>query len=79
MGACQIDEIVRQKVADPNYIGPEGLGWSQVELFEQTNAVRQLYESDGTLLQPPNILLKEQAKCKVLAKVEQWWVAKWAQ
>jgi len=79
MGACQIDESVRYKVGDPNYVGPEGLEWTLVELFEQISAVRQLYESDGTLLQPPNILLREQAKCGVLAKVEQWWVAKWAQ
>ena len=78
-GACQIDEIVRLKVGDAHYVGPAGLGWTMYELFEQICAVKQLYESDGRLLQPPNILLKEQAACGVLAKAEQWWVTQLAQ
>ena len=76
-GGCQIDDKVIRDIGDPNYVGPEGLGWTMFGLYKQIRAVKQMYDADGRLLQPPSILFGEKASCEVLAAAEQWWATQW--
>ena len=78
-GAALIDMNTIQKLGDPGYVGPEDLGWTMNSLFEQITGVKQLYETSGKIMQPPNMLSRVTAANPALAKAEKWWLHTWDQ
>ena len=75
--AAIIDLNTVQKLSETGYVGPEGLTFTMHSYYEQIMGVRELYETNGTIMQPPSMLARIEAKNPALAKAEKWWLRKW--
>ena len=75
--AAIIDLNTVQKLSEPGYVGPEGLTFTMYSYYEQVMGVKELYETNGTIMQPPSMLTRIEAKNPALARAEKWWLCKW--
>jgi hypothetical protein len=76
-GAAHIDLSTIQTVTDKDYVGPEDLVFTMNSVYEQYRGVRELYETQGIIMQPPNMLSKVAATNPAMAKAEKWWLHTW--